>query len=587
MATTVPVQRSVRARPVRPVVGRTAAAPVVARLAAPAATAALETDVLVVGTGIAGLAVAHGLAGSGLRVDLVTKASVGEGSTPWAQGGIATGGAPDDAPALHVADTLAAGAGLADEAAVTTLVAEAAVAVGALLDAGARFDTDADGTLAWTREGGHSRSRIIHAGGDATGLEVQRTLQSAVLGTGAVRVHERTFLLDLLTADDGTVVGALLARLGADGSCHEVVRVGARAVVLASGGHGQVFDSTTNPAVATGDGLAAAVRAGAAVADAEFVQFHPTALAARRPGRTGAQRPLVSEAVRGEGAVLLDAHGTRFMVGRHPLADLAPRDVVAAAIGERIAATGAGHVLLDARHLGAAVLERRFPTVLASCRAAGVDPVTEPVPVLPAAHYACGGVVADLSGRTSLAGLFAVGEVARTGVHGANRLASNSLLEALGVGRRLAALRRADLPPRRPAEAPTAGGRTPSGGLVPAHARAALTAGMSRDAGVLRDPVALASRAGLLADLVRPARGTDGGPGLADWETTNLHTVASVLVAAALLREESRGCHRRTDVTTPDDAWRHPVVATLDPTLDPDHDREPGTPGAVRLEVRP
>ncbi|WP_198954818.1 L-aspartate oxidase [Kineosporia sp. R_H_3] len=577
MATTVPVQRSDRAGRARPVVGRTASAPVVARLAAPAATTTLETDVLVVGTGIAGLAVAHDLAGSGLRVDLVTKASVGEGSTPWAQGGIATGGAPDDAPALHVADTLAAGAGLADEAAVTTLVAEAPVAVGALLAAGARFDTDADGALAWTREGGHSRSRIIHAGGDATGLEVQRTLQSAVLGTGAARVHERTFLLDLLTADDGTVVGALLARLGPDGGCREVVRVAARAVVLASGGHGQVFDSTTNPAVATGDGLAAAVRAGAAVADAEFVQFHPTALAARRPGQTGAQRPLVSEAVRGEGAVLLDAGGTRFMAGRHPLADLAPRDVVAAAIGERIAATGAGHVLLDARHLGAALLERRFPTVLASCRAAGVDPVTEPVPVLPAAHYACGGVVADLSGRTSIAGLFAVGEVARTGVHGANRLASNSLLEALVVGRRLAALLRADLPPRRRADAPGAGaGRTPSGGLVASGARAALTAGMSRDAGVLRDPVALASRAALLADLVRPTPTEVGVPGLADWETTNLHAVASVLVAAALLREESRGCHRRTDVTAPDDAWLHPVVA-----------HAPGTPGTVRLEVRP
>lgn len=585
MATTVPVQRSDRPGRLRPVVGRTASAPVVARLAAPAPAAALETDVLVVGTGIAGLAVAHGLAGSGLRVDLVTKASVGEGSTPWAQGGIATGGAPDDAPALHVADTLAAGAGLADEAAVTALVAEAPVAVGALLAAGARFDTDADGTLAWTREGGHSRSRIIHAGGDATGLEVQRTLQSAVLGTGAARVHERTFLLDLLTADDGTVVGALLARLGADGGCREVVRVSARAVVLASGGHGQVFDSTTNPAVATGDGLAAAVRAGAAVADAEFVQFHPTALAARRPGQTGAQRPLVSEAVRGEGAVLLDADGTRFMAGRHPLADLAPRDVVAAAIGERIAATGAGHVLLDARHLGAALLERRFPTVLASCRAAGVDPVTQPVPVLPAAHYACGGVVADLSGRTSLAGLFAVGEVARTGVHGANRLASNSLLEALVVGRRLAALLRADLPPRASADA-RAGTRTPSGGLVPAGARAALTAGMSRDAGVLRDPAALASRAALLAGLVRPTATTTttGVPGLADWETTNLHAVASVLVAAALLREESRGCHRRTDLAAPDDAWRHPVVATLDPT---DPARGPGAPGTVRLEVRP
>ncbi|MFN0282480.1 MAG: L-aspartate oxidase, partial [Kineosporiaceae bacterium] len=492
-----------------PVTRRTASAIVVGRLHAPDPTADLETDVLVVGTGIAGLAVVHGLRGSGLRVDLVTKASVRDGSTPWAQGGIATGGAPDDDPALHVTDTLTAGAGLCDEDAVVTLVAEAPAAVAELLAAGARFDRDADGTLARTREGGHSRSRIIHAGGDATGLEVQRTLEAAVLGpdagtpggaAAAPRLHERTFLVDLLPDGAGGVAGALLAHLDADGGCRSVTRVAARAVVLASGGHGQVFDPTTNPAVATGDGLAAAVRAGATVADVEFVQFHPTALAARRPGAVGAQRPLVSEAVRGEGAVLLDADGTRFMVGRHPLAELAPRDVVAAAIGERLAATGARHVLLDARHLGAAMLERRFPTVLAACRAAGVDPVTRPIPVLPAAHYACGGVDADLSGRTSLPGLFAVGEVARTGVHGANRLASNSLLEALVVGRRLAALLRSDLPARR---TPV----TPDGvaGLLDASVRPALTAGTSRDAGVLRDPAALARRAAALADAVAAA----------------------------------------------------------------------------------
>ncbi len=556
-----------------PVTRRTASAIVVGRLHAPDPTADLETDVLVVGTGIAGLAVVHGLRGSGLRVDLVTKASVRDGSTPWAQGGIATGGAPDDDPALHVTDTLTAGAGLCDENAVVTLVAQAPVAVAELVAAGARFDRDADGTLARTREGGHSRSRIIHAGGDATGLEVQRTLEAAVLGpdagtrggpAGAPRLHERTFLVDLLPDGAGGVAGALLAHLDAGGGCRSVTRVTARAVVLASGGHGQVFDSTTNPAVATGDGLAAAVRAGATVADVEFVQFHPTALAARRPGAVGAQRPLVSEAVRGEGAVLLDADGTRFMVGRHPLAELAPRDVVAAAIGERLAATGAGHVLLDARHL-AAMLERRFPTVLAACRAAGVDPVTRPIPVLPAAHYACGGVDADLSGRTSLPGLFAVGEVARTGVHGANRLASNSLLEALVVGRRLAALLRSDLPARR-----TPVGPDGVAGLLDASVRPALTAGTSRDAGVLRDPAALARRAAGLADTIAAAHVRGPAPGLATWETTNLHTVASVLVAAALLRAESRGCHRRTDVTGPLDAWQAHVVAAR-PAAGPVH----------------
>ncbi len=561
-----------------PVTRRTASAIVVGRLHAPDPTADVETDVLVVGTGIAGLAVVHGLRGSGLRVDLVTKASVRDGSTPWAQGGIATGGAPDDDPALHVTDTLTAGAGLCDEDAVATLVAQAPVAVAELLAAGARFDREADGTLARTREGGHSRSRIIHAGGDATGLEVQRTLEAAVLGpaggtpggpAGAPRLHERTFLVDLLPDGAGGVAGALLGHLDADGGCWSVTRVTARAVVLASGGHGQVFDSTTNPAVATGDGLAAAVRAGATVADVEFVQFHPTALAARRPGAVGAQRPLVSEAVRGEGAVLLDADGTRFMVGRHPLAELAPRDVVAAAIGERLAATGAGHVLLDARHLGAAMLERRFPTVVAACRAAGVDPVTRPIPVLPAAHYACGGVDTDLSGRTSLPGLLAVGEVARTGVHGANRLASNSLLEALVVGRRLAALLRSDLPARR-----TPVGPDGLAGLLDASVRPALTAGTSRDAGVLRDPAALARRAAALADAAAAAHVRGSVPGLATWEATNLHTVASVLVAAALLRAESRGCHRRTDVTGPLDAWQAHVVAA-----------RPAA-GPVHLEVR-
>ncbi|HVN11625.1 MAG TPA: FAD-binding protein, partial [Kineosporiaceae bacterium] len=269
-----------------PVVGRAACVPVVGRLAAAAPTAEHETDVLVVGTGIAGLTVARGLLSSGLRVDLVTKISVGDGSTPRAQGGIAAGGAPEDEPTLHVVDTLVAGAGLGDEVAITTLVAEAPAAVGALLDAGARFDRGADGALARGREGGHSRPRIIHAGGDATGLEVQLALQNAVLGgpdrpaPGGIRLHARTFLLDLLTGADGAVVGALLARLGRDGECTGVTRTSARAVVLASGGHGQLYDSTTNPAVATGDGLAAAVRAGAPVADVEFVQFHPTALAA-------------------------------------------------------------------------------------------------------------------------------------------------------------------------------------------------------------------------------------------------------------------------------------------------------------------
>ncbi|MCL2849217.1 MAG: L-aspartate oxidase [Micrococcales bacterium] len=539
-----------------PVLTRTA--PVAARLAAPGAAWTRTCDVLVIGSGVAGLSVVAGLIGSGLDVMVVTKGALDAGSTPWAQGGVAR--ATDDLGDVeaHARDTITAGAGLCDTAAVRRLAAEGPAAVEALVARGAAFDTGPDGKLAQTREGGHSRARIVHAGGDATGSEVQRAL-TAVLATaradGHLTIAENTYLLDLERADDGQVTGALVASLG-DGS---VGRVLARATVLATGGLGRVFAVSTNPPAMTGDGMAAALRAGAVLRDVEFVQFHPTVFAGRAVGN---QALLISEAVRGEGAVLRDARGTLVMAGVHPLADLAPRDIVAAQMAQVMAANNVDHLYLDARGLGAAVLEHRFPTVLAGCREAGVDPVAEPIPVRPAQHYSCGGVAADLDGRTGVPGLLAVGEVACTGVHGANRLASNSLLEGLVAGTGAARLLREDLPARRPGAV-----SGPSAGTDPG-ARPALASAMQCDAGVLRSPQGLAALASLL-DLTAP---TPGGTGtLAAWEATNLHTLSTAIVVAASARAESRGCHRRTDVVTPSDAW----AVHLDTTV------VPGTTGVV------
>ena len=546
-------------------------AAVARRLAAPAPSWHLRTDVLVAGSGVAGLALVAGLAGSGLRVHLVTKATTDAGSTRWAQGGIARATEDADDVDLHVRDTLVAGAGLCDPLAVRQLVAESRDAVEALAALGARFDAAPDGRPAQTLEGGHSRARIVHAGGDSTGAEVQRALEAG-LGAAQVSTIEHAFLLDLLTAADGSVAGALVALLDGAGNCRSVGAVHARATVLATGGYGQVFASTTNPAAVTGDGVAAALRAGAALADVEFVQFHPTVFAGGGVGgvggvggagggpAAGGRRLLVSEALRGEGAVLVDAAGEPIMAGVHPLADLAPRDVVSARMAQVMAAQGVDHLWLDARGLGEATLLRRFPTIVAGCRAAGVDPVREPVPVRPAAHYSCGGVRADLTGRTDLTGLFAIGESACTGVHGANRLASNSLLEGLVGGRRLARLLRADLPAaRRPEPAPS--GRDGVG--VPPAARAPLARAMDDAAGVLRAPQGLAELAARLEDAAPDRAGA--APTRAGWEATNLHTLMTALTSAATLREESRGCHRRTDVEERRDAWRRHLLGVLEP----------------------
>jgi L-aspartate oxidase len=494
-----------------------------------------DADVAVVGSGAAGLSAALAAAGHGLRVLLVSKEDMGAGATPLAQGGLAAALGPGDSVALHQRDTAAAGAGLCDPAAVRTLVAEAPGEIGRLAVRGARLD---GGAL--HREGGHSRNRIVHAGGDAAGAEVHRVLR-ACLRDSPVRTLTRCAAVDLLTGADGRVGGLLAGLAGAGGGLRLGV-IHTPAVILATGGFGQAFSATTNPAGLTGDGLALAVRAGAEVRDVEFVQFHPTVL--WQPDGRG-ECPLITEALRGAGAVLIDAAGQPVMAGRHPLGDLAPRDVVAAAMQQRMAEGDgpADHLWLDATGLGRAALERDFPTVTAACRARGIDPAAVPIPVAPGAHYACGGILADLDGRTSVGGLYAVGEAASTGVHGANRLASNSLTESLIAGRRAGDLLGSSPPCRGGYE--RAGWHLPAAGpgMSPA-ARAPLAAAMSRHAGVLRDRAGLESLLRML-DQAPPA---DRGLDLAVLEATSLHTVCTLVVTAALARAESRGCHRWRDV---------------------------------------
>jgi L-aspartate oxidase len=524
------------------------------RLLAPEPGWTTYADVVVVGSGVAGLTAALEARAAG-RVLLVTKALLDAGSTRWAQGGIAAALGPGDTPEQHLRDTLTAGVGLCDEAAVRVLVTEGPQAVRDLVTRGAEFDLAPSGEIELTREGGHLRRRIAHAGGDATGAEISRALVDAVRADERIRVVEHALVLDLLRDERGRTAGLTLHVLG-EGQPDGVGAILARAVVLATGGMGQVFAATTNPAVSTGDGVALALRAGAAATDLEFVQFHPTVLWLG-PGASG-QQPLISEAVRGEGGFLVDADGARFLADVHPLADLAPRDVVAKAIVRRMRETGTDHVWLDARHLGADVIERRFPSIVESCRSHGIDPVTELIPVAPAAHYASGGIRTDLSGRTGVPGLYACGEVACTGVHGANRLASNSLLEGLVFARRIGADLAAELLPARdpaPENRPAA--------LVDPDGRPQLQQAMTRGAGVLRDADGLAETEQRIDALA--ARTTEK-PGTESWEATNLATVAAALLEAAQRRTETRGCHWREDYPDAEDAWLGHLVSRLDTT---------------------
>jgi L-aspartate oxidase len=496
-----------------------------------------RADVVVIGTGVAGLTAALAAYRRGRRVMVLSKAA--DTATFYAQGGIAVVlPRTEDSIDAHVDDTVSAGAGLCEPDAVRSIVADGYRAVTELVSYGARFDEARPGRWALTREGGHSRRRIIHAGGDATGAEVQRALNRAA-ATLDIRLNH--IAAQLLYDEDG-ITGVHVINDDGAGIVH------APAVILATGGLGHLYGATTNPYGSTGDGVALALWAGVPVADIEFIQFHPTMLFA---GPGGGRRPLITEALRGEGAQLVDARGASVTAGVHPMGDLAPRDVVAAAIQARLAASGDPCVYLDARAIHG--ISRRFPTVTAACRAAGIDPTEYLIPVVPGAHYSCGGVVTDTDGRTELEGLFAAGEVARTGMHGANRLASNSLLEGLVVGGRAG---------RAAAAHAVARGRvnaaSPAPVLRTALHRDDLQRLMTTYASVVRDADGLDRvEWGLRAAPARAARTR------ADTDDIALTMTARAVVAGALARCETRGCHHRRDHPDTDSSQARSIKVRL------------------------
>jgi L-aspartate oxidase len=514
-----------------------------------------ETDVIVIGSGVAGLTAAIQARTSGYKVILVTKAHVDDGSTRWAQGGIAAALDPNDSPEEHWRDTIVAGAGLCDSAAARVLVVEGPNAIRRLISRGANFDKTASGAIALTREGGHHRDRIAHAGGDATGAEISRALVDAIANDPEIELIENALVLDLLQDESGAAQGVTLHVMG-QGMHDGVGALLAPAVILATGGIGQVFSQSTNPRVATGDGIALALRAGAALADLEFIQFHPTVLFLG-PEAKG-QQPLISEAVRGEGAFLVDEDGKHIMDGVHPMADLAPRDIVSIAIMKTMLQKNLSHVWLDARKLGDSWLER-FPTIFNVLLGYGIDPRTDLIPVAPAQHYHSGGIRTDLYGRTNIPGLFACGEVACTGVHGANRLASNSLLEGLVFAERIGALLALGLPERR-AYVNHRGSEV----LLDNELRSDLQNTMTRNVGVLRSADSAQKALAELAPLNIST--PDLQPNTKNWETSNLHTVATAISLAALTREETRGSHWREDFPESKNIWLKRILIKSDAT---------------------
>ncbi|MDA8020589.1 MAG: L-aspartate oxidase [Thermoanaerobaculia bacterium] len=533
-----------------------------------------HTDAVVVGTGVAGLTAALGLTAPGRRVVLLTKTQPGDsplrgkhfggGSSPWAQGGVAVALSGEDSPSLHAEDTAEAGAGIADPSAIRVLTGEGPDQVRRLIELGTAFDRDAKGDLKFGREAAHRRRRVLHANGDATGAELVRSLVEAVHANRRIEIVENARATDLVLCR-GAVVGLLVRQHDSADASTTLYR--APAVILATGGLGQLYLHTTNPRENTGDGLALAARAGAHLADLEFVQFHPTALDVKSD-----PLPLATEALRGEGALLVDETGRRFMAEIHPDAELAPRDVVSR--GLFFARQNGHRTFLDAREAVGAAFPDRFPTVWQHCQDHGIDPRVEPIPVTPAAHYSMAGVVTDLWGRTSLDGLWACGEVTSTGVHGANRLASNSLLEALVWGDRVAR----DVGDRlqRPIRSIPGRLEVRHEALIPADdpsTRELLRRLMWAHVGVVRDDEGLDEASRRLDELLMSAQQADA-PG----ELANLLTVARLVVTAARYRRESRGGHYRSDHPQSDVAWARrmawvykpgrPDGTCLEPVLD-------------------
>lgn len=530
------------------------------------------TDILVIGAGIAGLRAALEVPSS-LDVLVVNKDKIQLSNSSWAQGGIATVMSPEDRFENHIEDTITAGGGLCHRDIVEMVVREAPGQITDLIRWGTHFDEE-DGQLALTREGGHSHRRIVHALGDATGFEVMRAIIQKAQQAPHVSLWDGAFTLDLLT-HDGKCVGAVVWRPG-----HGLLLVWAKQTILASGGAGIVYRETTNPPVATGDGMAAAYRAGAELRDMEFMQFHPTVLYV-----AGSSRSLISEAVRGEGAYLRDRNMNRFMVDVDARAELAPRDVVAQAIVRQMEKTKHPNVYLDLRHLDKSRVRTRFPGIDAACRALGLDITADLIPVRPGAHYMIGGVTVDAHGRSTLPGLWAAGEVTSSGLHGANRLASNSLLEGLVFGTfcgRGAAEAAASIPDNLTAlelcsrfdlvadgfAGMTAELRVESGLLDVADLTNSLRSLMVRHMGVIRDEAGLEQAEQNVAFWCRYVlrREFDAKPG---WELQNLLTVARLMIHSARMRTESRGVHCRGDFLRRDDEkWsRHVVCPRLSESM--------------------